>query len=122
MKRRAATTKALPRIETDRTVYEASCERYAKLFREFDTVIVMFSGGKDSTSALHCALDAREAVGGELTVWFFDEEVIPPETVEYVERISPPDYYRPDFGEAELGTIAATCGETARRLGYAESA
>jgi hypothetical protein len=41
---------------------------------------------------------------------------------EYVERISPPDYYRPDFGEADVGTIEATCGGTARRLGYPESA
>jgi hypothetical protein len=41
---------------------------------------------------------------------------------EYVERISPPDYYRPGFGEADVGTIEATCGETARRLGYPESA
>lgn len=87
MKTRKATTKAFPRVHTQRTVYEASCERYARLLREFDTVIVMFSGGKDSTSALHCAMDARESVGGELQVWFFDEEAIPPETIEYVERI-----------------------------------
>jgi hypothetical protein len=40
---------------------------------------------------------------------------------EFIERISPPDYYRPDFDETELGTIEATCGETARRFGYGAS-
>lgn len=41
---------------------------------------------------------------------------------EFIERLSPPDYYRPDFSDAELATIREITSDTARRLGVPVSA
>lgn len=74
-------------IEQD--VYEKALERINHLFDRFDTVAVSFSGGKDSTVCLNLALQvARERGRLPLDVFFFDEEAIHPETIEYVERVS----------------------------------
>lgn len=81
-------TKIHPKFAVTRDVYDLSCERMAKIFKRFDTVVVWFSGGKDSTVCLHVALDAAAALGRlPLNVAHFDEEAIPVETVEYVERV-----------------------------------
>ena len=58
------------------------------LYQRFDTVVVSFSGGKDSTVCLHLALEAAAATGKlPVLAYFWDEEAIHPETIEYVERI-----------------------------------
>ncbi len=74
------------RIEQD--VYTAAIERIHLLHDRFDTVMVSFSGGKDSTVCLNLALQvATERNKLLLDVCFVDEEAITPETVEYVERV-----------------------------------
>ena len=71
-----------------RDVYDLACERAVKCFKNFDTTVVWFSGGKDSTVALHVTLDAAKALNKlPLHVAFWDEEVIPPDTVDYCERV-----------------------------------
>jgi len=70
-----------------RDVYDLSCERVTKCLKKFDTVVVWFSGGKDSTVALHVTMDAAKALNKTPQIAFFDEEAIPPETVEYCERV-----------------------------------
>lgn len=73
----------------DANVYDKALERIRLLFDRFDTVTVSFSGGKDSTVCLNLALQvARERGRLPLDVYFFDEEAIHPETVEYVERVA----------------------------------
>ena len=73
---------------SERNVYAAAQERFRMLYRRFDTVVVSFSGGKDSTVCLHLALEAAEAQGKlPVQAYFWDEEAIHPETIEYVERI-----------------------------------
>lgn len=74
---------------TDQTVWEASVERSIRCLETFDDVVVSFSGGKDSTAALHAAMKAHEVLGLKepLKVAYCDEEVVTPETDEYVERI-----------------------------------
>lgn len=42
---------------TDQSVYEASQERIKYLYENFDTVLVSFSGGKDSTACLNLIYD-----------------------------------------------------------------
>jgi predicted phosphoadenosine phosphosulfate sulfurtransferase len=69
-------------------VYEASIDRIRYLYDTFDTITVSFSGGKDSTVCLNLALQvAREKNRLPLKVYFFDEECIHPETIEYIERV-----------------------------------
>lgn len=64
-------------------------ERLRVCFDRFDHVCVSFSGGKDSTACLNLALEAaREAGRLPLDVYHFDEEAIPPQTVEYCHRIA----------------------------------
>lgn len=75
------------KFHVSRDVYDLSCERMVKVFKRSDTVVVWFSGGKDSTVVLHVAVDTAKALGKRVRVAFFDEEVIPPETVEYCDRV-----------------------------------
>ena len=73
----------------DTTVYDASLDRIRNLYKRFDNVSVMFSGGKDSTAVLYLAKKVAKEFGYlPLTVHFIEEEVIHPTTVEYVQRIS----------------------------------
>lgn len=73
---------------TGANVYDAALERIRYLYSRFDKVVVSFSGGKDSTATLHtCLAVAKELKRLPLTVLFVDEEALPPDTVEYVERV-----------------------------------
>lgn len=64
-------------------------ERMRHVFDLFDHVAVSFSGGKDSTAVLNLALEvARERGRLPLDVFFFDEECIYTENVDYVHRVA----------------------------------
>lgn len=71
----------------DKTCYELAQERIAHAFDIFDEIVVSFSGGKDSTAVLELALEEAEKRNRlPLRVIFYDEEAIPLQTVDYVER------------------------------------
>src|SRR5678815_1203785 len=77
------------KIASDQSCYDLTRERLAYVFDRFDRVAIGFSGGKDSTVCLNLSLEAaREAGKLPLLVYTFDEEAIPPETVEYLARVS----------------------------------
>lgn len=69
-------------------VYDLAIERIEHCFDDYDTVAVSFSGGKDSTVCLQLALEVARSRKRKLEVFHFDEEAIPPETVEYCERVA----------------------------------
>lgn len=71
----------------DQTCYELAKIRIAHAFDIFDEITVSFSGGKDSTAVLELALEeAEKRKRLPLRVIFYDEEAIPFQTVDYVER------------------------------------
>lgn len=77
------------KTETAENVYEMALARCRAAFDLYDRVVVSFSGGKDSTATMQVALTvAREKNRLPLDVFTFDEEAIPPETVEYMSRVA----------------------------------
>ena len=73
-------------LDTD--VYTLALERIGRYYDLFNRVAVSFSGGKDSTVVLMLTLQVAEARNRlPLDVVFWDEEAVPNETVEYVERV-----------------------------------
>jgi predicted phosphoadenosine phosphosulfate sulfurtransferase len=71
----------------EETCYELAQQRISHAFDIFDEVVVSFSGGKDSTVVLEMTLAEAEKRGRlPLRVVFYDEEAIPLQTVEYIER------------------------------------
>lgn len=70
-------------------VYDEALNRIRYIYDRFDKVVISFSGGKDSTAVLNCALVvAKERNRLPLDVVFFDEEAIHPPTIEYVHRVA----------------------------------
>ncbi len=67
---------------------ELALERTRRLFDEFDDLYISFSGGKDSTAVLNVALQVAEEKNKlPLKVIFFDEEAIPLQTEDYLNRV-----------------------------------
>lgn len=82
-------TRIRKKAHVDRSVLDLARERLALAFARFDHVAVSFSGGKDSTVCLNLALGMAQELGKTpLHVFFFDEECIPDETVDYVRRVA----------------------------------
>jgi len=81
------------RILTGRTVLEESLERIRWVFKEFETVVVSCSGGKDSTTVLELALIvAREQGRLPQKIMWLDQECEFESTVKYVSEVM----YRPE--------------------------
>lgn len=72
-------------IETN--VYDESIKRINHIFDTFDTVTVMFSGGKDSLATLHLVKEVANSRGIEkVNVVFRDEELIPNLVIDFVNK------------------------------------
>jgi predicted phosphoadenosine phosphosulfate sulfurtransferase len=87
--------KANKKQHTDQDCFSMAMSRMEYIFDTYDQVAVSFSGGKDSTACLNLALQvATDKKKLPLTVFTFDEEAIPPETVDYMQRVSERDDVR----------------------------
>lgn len=84
--------KVFTKEHVDQDVWTAALDRVRHTYDVFDHVAVAFSGGKDSTCVLHATLEVAEELGRlPLRVIFWDEEAIPYETIEYVQRVADRD-------------------------------
>ena len=72
-----------------KNVYELAQERLDVIFREFDTICVSFSGGKDSGVLLNLCIDyiRRNRLNRKLCVFHMDYEIQYSMTIDYVDRV-----------------------------------
>ena len=61
-------------------------KRIHHLFDTHDTIVVGFSGGKDSLAVLHRVHDIQleRGITSPVKVWFYDEELIPDQVIDFV--------------------------------------
>ena len=71
-----------------KNVYELAQERLAIIFKEFDTVCVSYSGGKDSGVMLNLCIDyiRQHHLDRKLCVFHMDYEIQYRQTIDYVDR------------------------------------
>lgn len=75
------------RVEVEENVMDLARRRIHTAYDVCDTLVVAFSGGKDSTICLELVLEvAAERDKLPVPAFFFDEEAIPYDTEEYVRR------------------------------------
>lgn len=68
-------------------VFEAARTRMDYVYTEFDDVVVSWSGGKDSSTCLELARESARKLGRlPIKVFFLDEEVVYPETLDLCYR------------------------------------
>ena len=64
----------MPKIYSDKNVYEAAIERYETVFRYFDHIYFSVSGGKDSSVMLQLAAQVARRLKRKLSVLYIDLE------------------------------------------------
>lgn len=71
-----------------KNVYEAAVERCMYVMETFEDFYVGFSGGKDSTTMLECALEAARVLNRTepIKVFYLDDEIVAPSTEAYIYR------------------------------------
>ena len=90
-------------------VYEEAIKRITFLFKEFDEVVVSFSGGKDSTVTLEMALMVAKKEGKlPLTVMMLDQEAEWQAVVDYVKRVMYRNEVNPHWLQVPIKLFNAT--------------
>ncbi len=99
------------RLFLDINVVEAARERIRHVYDTFDTVVIQFSGGKDSTAILYLAKEVHEERGlGPVKVIFRDEEMVSPSTVAFIEKVAAYDWVDMEWYCLPMGQEVWTLG------------
>ena len=78
----------------DTNVYDEAKKRIHHIYDIFDTIAIMFSGGKDSLAVLHLVKEVADERGLKkpINVVFRDEELIPMEVINFVNEYRNKDW------------------------------
>lgn len=75
------------RLNLNMNVFDAALSRLQELYEQDHTIVISQSGGKDSTVCMELAIMAADAAGKlPINVIHRDEEILFPNTYEYLER------------------------------------
>lgn len=92
-------------------VYEEALKRIRYIYDEFETVVVGFSGGKDSTITLELAIEiAREKDRLPVPVIFIDQEAEWQATIDYMEYTMSRPEVKPYWYQMPIKIFNATSG------------
>ena len=93
-------------------VYEATRQRLRYIFDEFDQVVISFSGGKDSTAILNCALEvAEEKCKLPLPVMFLDQEAEWQTVIDYTRKVMQDTRVKPYWLQVPIKLFNATSSD-----------
>lgn len=77
----------MPKIYSEKNVYDAAMERFQLIFNEFDNFYFSVSGGKDSSIMLQLAAKAARENGKKISVLYIDLEAQYKATIDHVEEL-----------------------------------
>lgn len=77
----------MPKIYTDKNVYDAAVERLQTVYQEFDNYYFSVSGGKDSSIMLQLAAEEARKAGRKISVLYIDLEAQYSATIEHIHEL-----------------------------------
>ncbi|MCG8514582.1 MAG: DUF3440 domain-containing protein [Halanaerobiales bacterium] len=77
----------MPKVYTDKNVYQAALERYDFIFREFDNLYFSVSGGKDSSVMWQLALKKAKEYNKKIDMLFIDLEAQYKATINHITEL-----------------------------------
>jgi len=90
-------------------VLQAALARIRDIYQSYEHVIVTWSGGKDSTVALNLTVQVAEELDRlPVEVWFLDDEILDPDTIDFAERTRqrPPAFSRKRSVSFMISTVS----------------
>ncbi len=100
----------------DANVLDEAKNRIRHVYDLFDTLVVAFSGGKDSLATLHLVKEVHDELGvpGPVNVIFRDEELIPDDVLDFVDHYRQLDWLDLRWFAVPLASHKFILGKTER--------